>query len=383
MGGFRLGRLWGIDIVVHWSWFLIFFLLTWSLAEGLFRHDYPGWSTAAIWLAGAATSLLLFVSVLLHEFAHSVMARRQGMTVSSITLFIFGGVSSLTEEPASPKQEFVIAGVGPATSFVLAGLFGLAGLGLHGTGVGSAALYLAFINALLAVFNLLPGFPLDGGRLLRAASWARSGSLLQATRVASQAGTILSFVLMAGGLVAILLGSFLTGVWFIVIGWFLRSQSEASFRRVVAHDVLQGISVTAALKRDVHPVSPELSLSLFSDQVLACNQACLPVVSDDRLLGLVCLRDLQKYPRNQWQSRSVSEVMTPRERLQVVQITDDLAQAAELMSSADLQQVPVMEDGRFAGFVTRTDIIHLIQVRSAVTRSGPSQRSQRPVGMGG
>jgi Zn-dependent protease/CBS domain-containing protein len=383
MGGFRLGRLGGIDIVVHWSWFLIFFLLTWSLAEGLFRHDYPGWSTAAIWLAGAATSLLLFVSVLLHEFAHSVMARRQGMTVTSITLFIFGGVSSLTEEPASPKQEFLIAGVGPGTSFILAGLFGLAGLGLHGTGVGSAALYLAFINALLAVFNLLPGFPLDGGRLLRAAAWARSGNLLQATRVASQAGTILSFVLMAGGLVAILLGGFLTGVWFIVIGWFLRSQSEASFRQVVAHDVLQGISVTAALKRDVHPVSPELSLSSLSDQVLAYNQACLPVVSDDRLLGLVYLRDLQKYPRSQWQSRSVSEVMTPRERLQVVQITDDLAKAAELMSSADVQQVPVMEEGRFAGFVTRTDIIHLIQVRSAMTRSGSNQRTQRPVGMGG
>jgi len=234
----------------------------------------------------------------------------------------------------------------------------------------------------LAVFNLLPGFPLDGGRLLRAAAWARSGNLLQATRVTSQAGTILSFVLMAGGLAAILFGSFLTGVWFIIIGWFLRSQSEASFRQVVAHDVLQGISVLAALRRDVHPVPPELSLSSLSDHVLADNQPCHPVVSGDRLLGLVCLRDLQKYPRDQWQSRNVSEVMTPRERLQAVQTTDDLAKAAEMMASGDVQQLPVIEEGRFAGFVTRADIIHLIQVRRAMGGPGSNQPTQRPVGLG-
>ncbi len=382
MGGFRLGRLADIDIVVHWSWFLIFFLLAWSLAEGLFRNDYPTWTTAELWLAGAATSLLLFGSVLVHEFAHAVMARRQGITVSSITLFIFGGVSSLTEEPEHPKQEFLIAAVGPVTSFLLAGLFGVAGLALRGTGVGTASLYLAFINVLLGVFNLLPGFPLDGGRVFRSIAWARKGNLLEATRLASLAGMVLSFLLMAGGVVAILFGAFLTGVWFVVIGWFLRSQAEGSFRQMVTRDVLEGMSVTAALRRDVHPVPPELSLSTLSNYVLAYNQRCYPVMSDDRLLGLVCLGDLGKYPRGQWRARSVSEVMTPRERLQVVQTSDDLAKAAKLMASMDIHQLPVMEDGHFAGFVTRSDIVHFVQIRSEMGRSAPTHQPQKPVGIG-
>ena len=382
MGGYRLGRLAGIDIVIHWSWLLIFALLAWSLAEGLFRRDYPQWTTAQIWLAGGATSLLLFGSVLLHEFAHALMARRQGIPVSSITLFIFGGVSSLTEEPKRPGQEFLIAVVGPLTSLVLAGVFGLVGLALRGTGAGSASLYLAFINALLAVFNLLPGFPLDGGRLLRAASWARSGNMLKATRIASTAGTVLSFLLMAGGAVAFLLGSFLTGIWFIVIGWFLRSQAEMSLRRVVARDVLDGVPVTVALRRDIHSVPPDLSLSTLSDYVLAYNQRCFPVLSGDRLLGLVCLSDLDKYPRSEWRARSVSEAMTPWERLQVVQTSDDLAKAARLMASTDVHQLPVMEDGRFAGFVMRSDIVHLVQIRSEVGRSAPPPRPQNPVGIG-
>jgi Zn-dependent protease/CBS domain-containing protein len=382
MDGFRLGRLAGIDIVIHWSWFLIFVLLAWSLAEGLFRRDYPNWTTAQIWLAGGATSLLLFGSVLLHEFAHAVMARRQGIPVSSITLFIFGGVSSLTEEPRHPRQEFLIAVVGPVTSFVLAGVFGLVGLALRGSGVGSAALYLAFINTLLGLFNLLPGFPLDGGRLLRAVSWARSGSLLRATQIASAGGTVVAFLLMAGGAVAMLLGGFLSGIWFFVIGWFLLSQTRASYRQVVARDVLEGVPVTVALRRDVHPVPPHLSLSTLSDYVLAYNQRCYPVMSGDQLLGLVSLSDLEKYPRSQWRARTVSEAMTPWDRLQVVQPSDDLAKAARLMASTDVHQLPVMEDGRFAGFVLRSDIVHLVQIRSEVGRSAPPPRPQDPVGVG-
>jgi len=380
--GFRLGRLAGIDIVIHWSWFFIFILLAWSLAEGLFRTDYPNWTTAQIWLAGTVTSLLLFGSVLLHEFAHAVMARRQGIPVSSITLFIFGGVSSLTEEPKRPGQEFIIAVVGPLMSFVLAGAFALVGLALRGTGVGSAALYLAFINALLGVFNLLPGFPLDGGRLLRAASWARSGNLLKATRIASAVGTVVAFLLMAGGAVATLLGGFLTGIWFFVIGWFLLSQTRASYRQVVARDVLEGVPVTAALRRDVHDVPPDLILSTLSDYAFAYNQRCYPVMSGGQLLGLVSLRDLEKYPRSEWRDRTVSEAMTPWERLQVVQISDDLAKAAKLMASADVHQLPVMEDGRFAGLILRSDIVHLVQIRSEVGRSAPPPRPQHPVGVG-
>jgi Zn-dependent protease/CBS domain-containing protein len=378
LGGFRLGRLAGIDILVHWSWFLIFFLLTWTLAEGLFLNDYPHWAQATAWLAGALTSLLLFGSVLLHEWAHAIMARRQGIDVQSITLFIFGGVSSLAEEPKHPGEEFLIAGVGPATSFVLAGLFGLAGLALRGTAIGTASFYLAFINVLLGAFNLLPGFPLDGGRIFRSIAWARKRSLPEATRLAALTGIGLAFVLMAGGAVAILLGAFLTGIWFVVIGWFLRSQADVALRQVSIRAQLRGLTVSAAMRRDFHPVRPELSLSsLLDDYVLVYNDRCYPVMSNGWLRGLICSADLQKFPRTEWHKRSVSETMTPWERLQVAQASDDLAKAAELMASADVYQLPVMEDSRFVGFVSRSDVMRLIQVRKELSTTGKAEREDR------
>ena len=207
-GGFPIGRVAGIDIFVHWSWLIVFALLTASLAEGLFLNDYPSWSWEQGWLAGAATSLVVFGCVLVHELSHSIIARRRGMDVSSITLFIFGGVSTLKDEPRGPGEEFVIAAVGPMTSFVLGGLFGLGALVLNG-GLGSAASYLAFINVVLGGFNLLPGFPLDGGRVLRAAAWARSHDFLKATHIAAATGTVVAYMLMIGGLVALVLGGVL------------------------------------------------------------------------------------------------------------------------------------------------------------------------------
>jgi Zn-dependent protease len=376
LGGFRLGRLAGIDILVHWSWFLIFFLLTWTLAQGLFLNDYPHWATATAWLAGALTSLLLFGSVLLHEFAHALMARRQGIAVKSITLFIFGGVSSLVEEPKHPGEEFLIAGVGPATSFLLAGLFGLAGLAFRGTAIGTASFYLAFINVLLGAFNLLPGFPLDGGRVLRSIAWARKGSLPEATRLAAMTGIGLGFVIMAGGVVAFLIGAFLTGIWFFVIGWFLRSEADGALRQLTIREGLRGLTVSAALRRDFHPVRPELSLSsLLDDYVLVYHDRCYPVMSNGWLKGLICPADLQKFPRSEWHERSASEAMTPSERLQIAQVSDDLTNAVDVMASADVHQLPVMEDGRFVGFITRSDVMRLVQIRREM--GGPRRPGER------
>jgi Zn-dependent protease/CBS domain-containing protein len=362
---------------VHWSWFLIFFLLTWTLAQGLFLNDYPHWSQATAWLAGALTSLLLFGSVLLHEWAHAMMARRQGIGVKSITLFIFGGVSSLAEEPKRPGEEFLIAGVGPATSFLLAGLFGLVGLAFRGTAVGTASFYLAFINVLLGAFNLLPGFPLDGGRVFRSIAWARNGSLPDATRLAALTGIGLAFVLMAGGAVAFVFGAFLTGIWFIVIGWFLRSQADAALRQVTVREQLRGLTVSAALSRDFHPVRPELSMSsLLDDYVLVYHDDCYPVMSNGSLRGLISPVDLQKFPRSEWREHSVSEAMTPSERLQIAESSDDLAKAVEVMASADVDQLPVMENGRFVGVLARSDLMRLVQIRRDVGRT------QRPEGRG-
>ncbi len=364
IGGFSIGRVAGIDILVHWSWLVIFGLLTWSLAEGLFLHDYPSWTRGEAWFAGAVTSLVLFGCVLLHELSHSLVARSQGINVASITLFIFGGVSGLTEEPKRPGQELVIAIVGPLTSFVLAGLFGIGGLVLRG-GIGTAFLYLAAINAVLGAFNLLPGFPLDGGRVVRALAWAREGSIVKATQLASRAGKLMAVLLIAGGAVAAVLGAFITGLWFVVIGWFLFSQADIGYKQVLARRVLSHISVKSALSTDFHAVAPGLSLSDFlSDYVLTSHQRSYPVMSGDRLVGIASLADLRKFPREEWHDRTVSEAMTPSERLRIIGPSDDLEKAAETMASADVHQIPVMEDGRFLGFVTQADIIRLIRVRS-------------------
>jgi Zn-dependent protease len=362
MGGFPIGRVAGIDILVHWSWVLIFGLLTWSLAEGLFLHDYPNWTRAEAWFAGAVTSLVLFASILLHELSHSLVARRQGMSVRSITLFIFGGVSAIGEEPRQPGQEFSMAAVGPLTSFALAGLFGLASLVLRG-GVGTAAGYLAFINVLLGAFNLLPGFPLDGGRVLRSIAWARTGSMMRATRIASFSGEAVAFLLMAGGAVAFFLGDLIPGVWFFVIGWFLLSQARASYRQLAARHALSGFNVGSALSRNFDPVRPEISLASFlSDHVLVSHRQSYPVLSDGRLLGVISLPDLKRFPRDEWHERMVSEAMTPQERLVAALPSDDLMGAAERMAEEDLEQLPVVEDGRFIGFVTRSEIVQLIRL---------------------
>jgi Zn-dependent protease len=371
MGGARIGRIAGIDILVHPSWFLVFALLTWSLSEGLFLEEHPDWGRTASWTAGVATSLLMFGSLLLHEFSHCLMARRRGLDVSSVTLFIFGGVSSLKGEPKEPADEFRIAIVGPVTSFALAGVFGLAGLALWGTGADTAAFYLALINAVLGVFNLLPGFPLDGGRLLRAAIWARSRSLRRATRVATQTGSGLAFVLMAVGVVMALAGAFLSGIWLIVVGWFLRSQAEASYSQLVTKDVLEATAVMAVLEPDYHAVHPETTLeSLVNGYFLHFSQRYYPVSTNWGLAGLVTVTDLRRVPRDEWRRRTVADAMTPASGLHTLAPDDSLGRAAELMAAQDINQLPVIDEGHLLGFVTRGGVMRILQLREQEDREG-------------
>jgi len=374
MEGVRLGRVVGIEIRVHWSWYFVFALLTWSLSEGLFREEHPEWEPAIAWAAGVATSLLLFGSILLHELSHSLVARHLGLGVRSITLFIFGGVSSLAEEPTKPVDELRIAIVGPATSFLLAALFALTGLALWGTGLDTAAFYLAAINLVLGVFNLLPGFPLDGGRLLRAAVWNRSGNMIEATRVASWSGSALGFVLMGLGVVMALAGGLLSGVWFIVIGWFLRSQADASYAHALTRNVLEAIPVSAVLEQDHHAVHPNTSLSsLLSTYFLHYYDRYYAVTEDGRLLGLVTLSDLRKFPRGEWDNRTVAEVMTPADRLISLVEADDLGHAAELIAQSNVHQLPVLNDGHLVGFVTRSDVIRVLEIGGEVGSGGSTK----------
>lgn len=374
----RIGRIAGIDILIHWSWFGIFLLLTFYLATGFFGEVYEDWSTTQSWIVAVVATVLFFGSILLHELSHSLVARRMDLPVKHITLFIFGGVSALERDPATAKQEFLVAIVGPLMSFVLFFAFGaiaVAGYALdrEDTPPFAVAEYLSIINFAVGLFNLAPGFPLDGGRVLRSALWARSHNLLTATRWAANSGQVISFLLMALGVVSILLGSFIGGAWFIVIGWFLRNASEQSYQQLLFKTSLEGTLVRDVMKRDDVTVAPDVTLEQMVTQVMfGRSQRCVPVVVAGDLLGLLSMSDLQRFPRSQWPDTSVYRAMTPRERLQTVTPDDDLSHALAIMAEHDVHQLPVIKERVFVGFVTRADVLGLVQIRGQLRKSGAS-----------
>jgi len=372
MEAFKIGRIFGIDIRIHWSWLAIFFLLLWWLATGFYDDvsAYSHWSAAERWLASGITTVLFFVSILLHELSHSLVARRLGLPVHSITLFIFGGVSSLKEEPSSPGQEFKMAIVGPLMSFALGIIAAGIALAFWANGSddtvpGAVAAYLAFINIAVGVFNMLPGYPLDGGRVLRATLWARTDSMLRATRWASRVGTIIAFGLMALGVISALAGNWLGGVWFIVIGWFLRNTSEQAYQQLLYRDTLQGAKVSDIVDRSLEGAPPDIPLSeLVNDYILGRGQRCVPIVVESNLLGLVTMGDLRRFPPDEWAATSAFRAMTPREQLYTIASEDELMSALELMAANDVNQLPVIDGFDFSGFVTRADVIRRIQVKA-------------------
>jgi len=374
-GSYRLLRVFGIDILVHWSWFGIFALLTWWLAQGFFKDEYD-WTAGQRWASAVVAALTFFSSILLHELAHSLMAKREGLPVSSITLFIFGGVSALGGEPSTPGQEFRVAIVGPLVSFVLAAAFAAAALvgelsDASGEPPAAIALYLAIINFAVGVFNMMPGYPLDGGRVLRAALWARGRNLLVATRRASLAGQGLSFGLIAIGVVSILAGNFIGGAWFIVIGWFLRNVSEASYQQLLFRSTLEGTAVGELVNREFDPAPPDMDLNtLVQEFMLAKGQRCVPIVAGAELLGLLTMRDLRRVPREEWAATAVFKAMTPREKLYVVDVREDVTEAMQVMARESVHQLPVLEEGLFIGFITRADVLRLMQLRSELGPAG-------------
>ena len=380
MGSFKIVRIAGIDVFIHWSWLVIFGLLVWSLgSEDGFFSDAGGedWSQTERWAAAVVSTIAFFLSVLLHELSHSLMAKRLGLPVASITLFIFGGVSALSKEPESARDEFKVAIVGPLTSFVIGAgcliAYGAFYLADAGDSVPSAVFaYLGTINIAVGIFNMLPGYPLDGGRVLRSALWARSRNILKATRWAATAGTLISFALIGLGLVSFLAGAVIGGVWFVVIGLFLRNTSEQAYQQVLLKHTLEGAKVGDIVNNSLLPAPPDVSLAqLVSDFILGRAQRCVPIVVADNLLGIVTMSDLQKIPNDQWGATSAFRAMTPREKLYTVSPQDDLTTALQMMAAHDVHQLPVIDTARsFLGFVTRADVLRLMQVRTELSGTG-------------
>ena len=364
-GSLRLGRIAGIEIGVHYTWLLAFLLIAWSLAQGFFPQYFPGWSLTTYWITGIIAALLLFMSVLLHELAHSLVAIARGLPVENITLFIFGGVSRISGEVKRPRVEFAVSIVGPLTSLALAAIFwGLRQvMGEQDNNPLSAMLfYLALINTMLAAFNLLPGLPLDGGRVLRSILWGVTGNLVRATNIAAIVGRVLAWALIGFGLFQLLTGNFLSGLWIAFIGWFLNGAADASRREVTLQEHFRGVQVREVMDSNPQTISPEtLVLDVVQDIFLRHGRRAVPVRQDDRLVGIVTPTDIKELPQQKWAQTPVSKIMT-REPLYTVNTDDDLNSAFRLIAQHGLNQVLVLDEGRLAGLLSRADVIRQLQL---------------------
>jgi Zn-dependent protease/predicted transcriptional regulator len=373
----QLGRIRGIAVAVHWSWLIIFVLLTWSLATNFFPPSFPSWSPATYWLVGAVSALLLFVSVLVHELAHSFVAQSAGIPVRDITLFVFGGVSNIEQEPTSARTEFFVAVVGPATSLAIGAIAAL----LQGVAGGLPSelrgiLYaLAYYNVSLAIFNIIPGFPLDGGRVLRAVVWGVTGNLRRATRVATTVSHVFGYLFIFTGLFLSLTGAFISGIWLLFIGWFLNNGADMSMRQVELEASLGDARVRALMRPSPAVVPAEMSLlDVVDEYILGRNLRALPVVADgNRLVGLITLVEVRAVPREDWARTTVEQAMRPVDRLAVARPDEPLTHALPGLSQDGGELVPVVDGGRLVGVLTHADVIQYLHARQGTPSDAARQ----------
>jgi Zn-dependent protease/CBS domain-containing protein len=379
--GVRVGRIAGIAVHVDWSLLVIFFLLTAGLGTGIFPAWHPGWSPALVWATSVGAALAFFASVLAHELSHALVGRVHGITVRKITLFMFGGLAHMENEPPSWRAELLMAVVGPLASVVLgAGFVAIARLlaGPLAIDVSETSdtlrrlaplptllTWLGPVNVMLGLFNLVPGFPLDGGRVLRAILWGATGNLRRATRLASQAGQGFAFLLVGTG-VAMVLGvrvpvfgsGVLGGIWLAFIGWFLNNAAVLSYRQLVLRESLEHVPAGAIMRTQLVRVAPQTPLrAVVDDLVLPTGQRAFPVEENGRFVGLLALRDLYRLGRAAWERARVADVMIPAERLASVPPGEAAANVLGLLGQRDVGQVPVVEDGRLLGLVRREDVL--------------------------
>ena len=363
----RIFTIFGIEIRIDSSWILIFGLITWALGGHYFPSQYAHWPLWQYWLVGLIASLLLFASVLAHELTHSLVARSRGEEVRSITLFLFGGVAEIAEEPETPGKEFVIALVGPLSSIIIAAIF--FGLWYVSRGinepVAAIARYLSLINAILALFNMVPGFPLDGGRVLRAIAWRATGNLKRATRIASVTGHVVAFLLIFFGIWQIVRGFFFNGLWIALIGWFIHSAAERGYRQVLMKETLKDVKAKDLMDTTFEMIDGSISVQeLMEDHILRKKERSFLVTEEGVLSGIVCLEDVKAVPSEKRMKTAVKEIMTPREKLEAVAPEADGNQVLAKLTSSKINQVPVVQGGEIKGLVCRTDILDFIHLRS-------------------
>lgn len=364
-GSFQAFRFLGVPVRIHLSWLLIFFLVAWSLARGYLPGNFPGWSARTYWLLGFAGSSGLFLSVLVHEFSHSLVAISRGYKVKSITLFILGGVSEIETEANKASEEFLISVIGPVTSFVLAGLFFGASLLVGSDGNPQAhalARYLSTINLALGAFNMIPGFPMDGGRVLRAIIWKATGSLQKATSVASSVGSILGMLFIAGG-VLIAFNNVLMGIWLAFIGWFIQSSASQAKNQHLIQYSLEGRKVREAMVDTFPVVTPGTTLQdLIDNYVMKDFHRAFAVKLGDQFYGLVTVSDIRQVETERRRVTPVTEVMTRPPKLITVQPDSPLEEAFHKLAGNRVHQLMVMEDGKPVGMITREGVMTALEL---------------------
>jgi Zn-dependent protease/predicted transcriptional regulator len=363
----RIGSLFGIDIRIDSSWIIIFTFVSWALASFYFPNRFTGWPQWQYWVIGVVTSLLFFASVLGHELTHSLVAMRQGEEVRSITLFILGGVAELKGEPESPYKEFSMAFVGPLSSMVIALFFWTMSLAVRDFSQPIWALtrYLAFINLIVGIFNLIPGFPMDGGRVLRAIIWRVTGNLRKATRIASSTGQAIAFLFIVFGIFLIFSRALFNGLWMVFIGWFIHTAATRGYKQVVMKDMLKDIRAKDLMNREFEAVSPDLSLQdLIEEHILRKRQRAFLVFEKGHLDGIICLDDVKTVPKESWASTRVGEIMTPKEKLETALPEDDGGSVLAKLTGRNVNQVPVVKAGKVEGILCRSDVLQFLQLRA-------------------
>ncbi len=373
---FRVARIFGIDIEIHPSWLIILGLLAWTLSDQAFPELYEGWTTTQYWVVGTAAAILLFGTVLIHELAHALVAIRRGLPVPKITLFIFGGVSELSRQPRSAGEEFAIAVAGPLTSLGIALVTGIAALVAvdRQEQVEGLLAYLATINVLLAVFNILPGFPLDGGRVLRSIAWRRTGSFRRATRIAGGVGEMFGYLLMFGGVVYLLSGFVWNGLWFMFIGWFLLGAARGESQNLQLETILGKLRARDVMHGDYVTVSPGTPVqSVVDDYMLDRGERAVMVANDGAVAGILTVTDVSRLPREQWASTPAQRLMTPREKVLTVGGETPAIEVLLLVSKKRLNQVPVLEGGRMVGLVSRRELLDRLHLAEELAADVPEE----------
>jgi Zn-dependent protease/CBS domain-containing protein len=358
-----LGRILGIPIRLDYSWFLIFVLITWTMAVGYYPAEFKNWPVAQYWFMGAVTAIMLFVSVLLHELGHSIVALHYKVPVKSITLFIFGGVSLIGAEPPSATAGFWLSIAGPLVSFAMAALFSFLQTPLTAVGPLLALVkYLSYINVALGLFNLIPGFPLDGGGVLRSIVWGFTHSMRRATLIASHVGRFIAYLFILFGVWQIFEGNFINGMWIVFIGWFLESAAKGQVQQLALHDILAGHKVSQAMNRQYTALHADTTLQqLVDDHILASGRRSFVVKRSDVVIGLLTLHHVKGIPRSDWQTVTAAQAMIPAEQMKRVRPDGELWTALEEMDRDGVNQLPVMVDGQIQGMLSREDVVSYLR----------------------